>query len=124
MPALFSYDPLLSDLRDRLRFHTGDTKSEQPLLDDQELDALIALWPAPETPTGEESQVYELRLAARAADAIAAKFARDADTSFETQRVALSAKFAQYRSLAQRLRDEAVALTREGRGGWGYVERW
>jgi hypothetical protein len=115
--AIFSYDPALPEDRDWIRFLTGDTKDTNPELNDMELDALLADEDAPEPEYADEEvtpaqiRAYRYRVAARAAEAIAGKYARESDVSFENQRVALSAKFAQYRTLAKELTAKAHGVS-------------
>jgi hypothetical protein len=111
--TVFSYDVRLSTDRDWVRYYIGDTHPDRAEVDDQELDALLAEEPEPEPavegeePTPAQWRSYRKTVAAQAAEAIAAKYAREADVTFDNQRVAMSAKFAQYTKLATRLRSES-----------------
>lgn len=40
-----TFDPLLTTVRDRLRFQLGDTNTVDPLLDDATYDAALAMYP-------------------------------------------------------------------------------
>lgn len=124
--VLFSYDPRLPTDRDWLRFLVGDTSSHAPALGDDEYDALLADEPDPEPhvygaePTLAQWRAWRCRVAAQAADLIAAKHARDVDRSMNGQSVQLSVRAKQYYALAVKLRDQA----RMGGGGWVRTERW
>ena len=94
MAFTYSGDPASSD-KDFVRFLTGDTLSRDPLLQDAEINALLAVTP-------------DVRLAsADACEAIAAIFSRQADTSNLGQSRSRSSKSAQYLELAKRLRKRA-----------------
>lgn len=125
---LFSYDPRLLSDRDWVRYYVGDTAIDHAEADDRELDALLVEEPTPElmeAPTAADWRSYRKLVASRAAAAIAAKYAKESDVSFDSQRTALSAKFAQYTKLAEQLRTEAVsALTGGVGGGMIPVVRW
>lgn len=95
-----TYADSLSTSRDKVRFLLGDTSgvSATELLSDNEIAWVL---------TEESSNVY--RAAAAGADAIAAKFARLADTSVGDTSVSASQKQAQYAELAERLRRKAAS---------------
>lgn len=118
-PLVFTYNPGLDSLLDWLRFLVGDTKAEDPLLDDREYEGLIADVEELDI-DADLAQVrgYRYRLAADAAEKIAARYSRESDVSIEGQSVQLSAKVAQYTALAKRLRSASTryVLVR--------VERW
>jgi hypothetical protein len=115
MAVVFTYDSTLPTARDWVRLLTGDTRDADAELDDFELDALLLDEPEPvaelpgEEPTVAQWRAYRYRVAAQAAELMASKHARDADVSFDNQRVSLSSKFAQYTATAKRLR--AMAQT-------------
>jgi hypothetical protein len=110
---LFSYDPGLATHQDWVRWELGDTNIDRAEIDDRELQALLAEEPEPEPafegeePTATQWRAYRKLVASRAADAIAAKYAREADVSFENQRTSLSAKFMQFSQLSRRLLAES-----------------
>ena len=122
MPVFFSYNPQLPTHADWVRFLTGDTKATTPELDDHEIAELLKDTMVPDTTiaTADDWRSYRHQVAAKAAEAIAAKHATDTDVSFDNQRVAMSAKFAQYRMLAVSLR----AVARSQGGGVVRTERW
>jgi hypothetical protein len=63
----WTFDPVLPTVRDRLRLRIGDTDSNDPLLTDETLDALLVAYP------------NEWRAAAEACFDIAAKYSREVD---------------------------------------------
>ena len=95
----FTYDFPLDIRRDVIRFLTGDVDENQPLLQDEEHDYLISVW-------GEFS---DYRVAAYAAEAIAAKLAREVDVSSDGQSLGTNALQEKYIALSQRLRDQDQA---------------
>ena len=105
----FTYDPRLTLDRDRMRLDLGDTQEPQPLLQDEELDVLLGDYAldADLEPSDDEIRQARLVATAKAADIIAAKFARDVDTVMPEQRVGLSQRYQQYRALAKSLREDA-----------------
>jgi len=93
MSWTFGNDPRNS-VRDRVRVLIGDTNPAQPLLEDEVIDWLI------------ERERNELLAAAKAAEAIAARFAREADISVGDLSVKYSNLAAQYLELAASLREQ------------------
>jgi len=93
MSWTFGNDPQNS-VRDRVRILIGDTNPAQPLLEDEVIDWLI------------QREVNEFLAASRAAEAIAARFAREADIAVGD----LSLKYSQlanhYFELAASLREQ------------------
>lgn len=87
----YSGDPASSDL-DAVRFEIGDTDAEDPLLKDKEL--LYTL--------NEEGNI--LNAAARSCEALAKKFAREADKRLGPLSISLSQRSKAYRELAKDLR--------------------
>ncbi len=94
-----TYDSSLSTSRDKVRFLIGDTSnsSATELLADGEITWLLS---------EESSDVY--RTAVAAAEAVAAKFSRLADTSVGDTSVSASQKAEAYRKLAADLRTKAL----------------
>ena len=92
---MFTYtgDPKASP-RDAVRFLIQDTDSSQPLLHDEEIEWLLDEW-------GTKGTIYYV--AARAAQNIAAMFAREVSVSSDSQHVALSELMNKYEALAQTL---------------------
>jgi hypothetical protein len=128
--TVFSYDPGLPSDRDWVRYYLGDTNTDRAEVDDRELDALLAEEPEPEPeiegdePTPAQWRSYRYMVASQAAKGIAAKYAREADVSFENQRTSLSAKFAQFSKLAEALEADAKTEARRDHGGTLKVVRW
>lgn len=91
MAWTYSGDPSKTD-KDAVRFLTGDTKKEDQLVLDEEIEWVLSIQP-------------EKNLAAAAvADMIAARFSREADKKIGSLRVQASQRADQYRQLADRLR--------------------
>lgn len=92
-----AYDPTLATPRDRVRLLLGDTDGSAELLKDEEIAALLAIDPNPHL------------AAAAGADAIAAQFARKADTALPGGvRIAFSQRVDHFLRLADRLRAAAA----------------
>lgn len=89
--------------RDRIRFELGDTDSENPLLQDEEIDAVI---------TVEGGGFY--RAAAMCAFTIARKFAREVSVSAGPLRLDLGARAKAYHEMADVFMAQAA---REGTPG-------
>ena len=83
---------------DWVRLHIGDTECNQALLVDAEIDFFLA----------EEPDLY--LAAARAAEAIAARFARDVQTSAAGLANASQQKFEHYMELASHLRRRSMSI--------------
>jgi hypothetical protein len=81
--------------RDGIRALLGDTDMSQPLLQDEEIDFFVSLWPETTNP---------YYLAAYCAEAIAAKFAREIDFSADSQTVGANVLQEKYTTLAAQLR--------------------
>jgi len=92
----WSYDPSLPTDKDKVRFRTGDTDETDQLLQDEEINYLLS----------ETTNV--LLAASRAAKAIAAKFARQADKSVGSLSISLSQKAQAYMALAADLEKRAL----------------
>lgn len=80
----------------KVRFLVGDTDTNDQLIADETIEAVIAAY------TSGTAVNY---LAAAVADAIAATFARKADVSNVETSVSASQRYAQYTALAKRLRE-------------------
>lgn len=89
----YSGDPTLSN-KDAVRFEIGDTIQLEPLLEDGEITYAL----------GREPNL--LSAAARCCEAIAAKFAREADNKLGPQSISASQKYAQYTNKAIVLRKQ------------------
>jgi len=100
----WSYNTSLATDKDKVRFYIGDTDTNDQLLQDEEINFLLA----------EMSNV--LLAAAHAAKAIAAKFSRQADKAVGDLRISLSQKARAYMSLAADL--EKRALTSSAYPTW------
>lgn len=88
----WSYDPSLTTDKDRARFYIGDTDQEDPLLSDEEIDALIELEGSPR------------KAAITALEHLAAKFSRQADTDNTGLAVSASQRAKAFAERAQELR--------------------
>jgi hypothetical protein len=100
-----------STTRDEVRFLTGDTDTNDQLVTDEEIAYAVAKAPEPAL------------AAARVCDAIAAKFARQADASAGDVSESASQKAAAYRTLATELRTQAGALALPVFGGITQAEK-
>jgi hypothetical protein len=81
-------DPATSD-RNKVRFLVGDTDEDDQLLQDEEIDWLLTTQSDPD------------QAAVLAAEAIAAKFAREADTTNEGLSISKSQRSKSYRDLVK-----------------------
>lgn len=91
---------------DRVRLMVGDTDVDDPLLTDDEIGVFvdgrqIAVYGSDDTVTNIPAA------AADAAEAIAAKFARDFNFAEDGQRFDRAQKFGHYTALAQKLRNRS-----------------
>ena len=93
MSWTFGNDPQNS-IRDRVRILIGDTNPAEPLLEDEVLDWLI------------KREVNEFLAAARAAEALAARFAREADIAVGDLSLKYSELASHYLELAASLREQ------------------
>jgi hypothetical protein len=84
--------------RDLVRLYIGDTDTENPLLYDDELDALI------------DRAVSVLAAAADACEVLAAKFAREFNISEDNQSWNLGERSAHYLALAKQFRERASGI--------------
>ena len=93
----YSNDPSDSDL-DEVRFLVGDTDSDDQLLSDEAIEYLILKW----------SSVYgsNIMVAAMAAEAISAKFAREISYSADGVSVGVNELQQKFDLLASSLRDQ------------------
>jgi hypothetical protein len=89
----FTNDPANS-VRDRVRILIGDTNPAEPLISDEVLDWIIS------------KEANEILAAARAADVIAARFAREADIAVGDLSVKYSSIATRYFELAESLRQD------------------
>lgn len=94
MAWTYSGNPATSR-RDEVRFLIGDTDPQDPLLQDEEIDYLLA----------QKEAVNQV--AVTACKYILAKLAREVDYTIGPERVAASQKYRHYMSVLQRLTDEA-----------------
>lgn len=90
----FNYSGPGSSARDTIRFLIQDTDAEQPLLQDEEIDWLISKW---------GSRGGDYYVAARAAQNIAMKFAREVTFSSDSQHLTLSELMSKYTQMAEYL---------------------
>jgi hypothetical protein len=105
----YSGNPAASD-RDRLRFDLGDTVAEDPLLQDEELDFCLA----------QESSYYGAL--ARACEAIAMRFSREASVSTGRLSLQLAERAKQWTERAQEYRKRAAAAHAPSVGGLSKAE--
>lgn len=97
----------LTDL-DRVRLMVGDTNSDDPLLYDDEIEALISR----QQVSFDDELVTNLPAAAAdAAGAIAAKFSREFNFAEDGQRFDRAQKVGHYMALEQRLRNRAGGMS-------------
>ena len=88
----WTYDSSLTTDKDKARFYIGDTDQEDPLLSDEEIDALIELEGSP------------LKATITALEHLAAKFSRQADTNNTGLAVSASQRAKAFAERAQELR--------------------
>jgi hypothetical protein len=93
----YSKDPADSDL-DAVRFYVQDTDTEDQLLSDEEIEFLITQW----NPTYGSL----IMVASMAAEALAAKFAREVSYSADGVSVGVNELQQKYDALASSLRDQ------------------
>ncbi len=106
----YSGDPTTSD-RDRLRFELGDTDQADPLLQDEEIDYCLAR---------ESTFVGAL---ARAAEAVAQRFAREASTRVGQLSLDLAARARQWSERAKEYRRLAAAAHAPSAGGVSLADK-
>lgn len=95
---MWSYDETdLTNRTNEVRFLVGDTDASDPLVQDEEIDRLLVLYPPIAT-----KPAY--LAAAAVADAIAFKFARLFDRSVGALQGSFSQKHQHYKALAETLR--------------------
>lgn len=123
MASDFSYSgaPGTDDPSGLVRLLIGDTRSDDPILTDSEIEAILGLQP------------IVTYAAAACADIIAARFAREVDMAIGETKINLSQKVKSYQALADRLRESAgdipggdgtgVATTSMFVGGISFTER-
>lgn len=95
---MWTYNPTLADPTDEVRFLVGDTDTNDQLLQNEEIDRLLALFPPA---TGKLAYLA----AAAACDAIAMKFGRAVDRNLGSLSTQNSQKFDHYVQLAKTLRE-------------------
>jgi hypothetical protein len=98
----FSFDINLGTARDRVRFKIGDTRSAEPLLEDETINALLVIHSNDET-----------RTAVSAARAALAFLAEKTDRTAVGQTTARSQRFEQMRVILEKLEADLNAM----RGG-------
>lgn len=104
MTFTYGADPTASTI-DAVRFLVGDTDSDEVFLSDEEIRWLQSQW------DGKGSVYYT---ASMAAEAIAAKFAREVTTSSDSQSVSTSELQQKFTDLAVRLRAQHQSLLSGG----------
>jgi hypothetical protein len=108
----FSYDSSLVAPRDQIRFLVGDTESDEYFLEDEEIVFLMTTW-------DHKNSVYYT--ASMAAEAIAAKFAREISVSSDSQSLSTSELQQKYLDLAARLLRQHETLLTGGNVDMGGV---
>ncbi len=109
----FTYETNLSlSTRDQVRFLVGDTDPTEFFLHDDEIAWLVTQWSS-------KGSIYYS--AAMAAEAIAAKFAREVTTNSDSQTVATSELQQKYLDLAARLMRQHETLLTGGEVDMGGV---
>jgi hypothetical protein len=91
-----TYDGTLATAKDQVRFFYGDTIVASAFFSDEEIAALLSLYPDPRL------------CAAELADSLAARFSRSVTFSVEGLSISNSQKATNYRLLANRLRTGAA----------------
>lgn len=105
----FTYDDPLSSPISAIRFLVGDTDSTESFLTDEEIAFLISLW-------GPLSGGKPYLIASYAAEAIAAKLAREVSYSSDSQSLSLSELMQKFLSLAEQMRYSHKELMTAGGG--------
>lgn len=105
MAWTYGADPL-NDPTDEVHFLAGDTDPDDPLLQDEEIALLLAMYPKP---VGKPAYLA----AAAACDAIAARFGRQMQRSIGDLAASAQQKFEHYLQLAAQLR---AAYMTDGEG--------
>ena len=93
----WSYDPALTDRMDEVRFLVGDTVQTDPMMQNEEIERLLVLYPPVLT-----QPAY--LAAAAACDAIASRFGRQTQKSVGALSVSAQQKYEHYKELATVLR--------------------
>lgn len=96
MAWTYGADPL-NDPVDEVHFLVGDTDQTEPLLQNEEINLFLAMYPKP---SGKPAYLA----GAAAADAIAAKYARNMNSSVGPLSQQAEQQFLHYQSLASQLR--------------------
>lgn len=104
MSFTYGEDPAVSEI-DAVRFLVGDTREDEAFLSDEEIYWLLNLW-------GDKGSMYYS--ASMAAEAIAAKFAREVTVNSDSQTLNASELQQKYMELAVRLRSQHEQLLASG----------
>lgn len=105
----YSGNPASSNM-DAVRFEMGDTDSSDPLVQNEEINYALS----------KESGIYSA--AARCLEAIARRFAREADNSLGPMRITASQKSKAFAEEAAKLRKKATAYGSPYAGGLSKAE--
>lgn len=100
--ATFSYSDPSSGNKDEVRFLLQDTREDEWLLSDEEIDYALERWG--------ETYKTNYYVAAVLADTIAARYAREATISADGINVSLAQVAQQFRDLAASLREQHKSL--------------
>ena len=114
MAWTYGADPANSD-RDAVRLTIGDTDTSDQQLQDSEVNYYLGLY-------GDSGSGRVLPASIRACEAIAARYARQADTTNQGLSVGASKRHAHYLELAQTLRLESQTVAEVFLGGSKYSE--
>jgi hypothetical protein len=114
MAWTYTADPANSD-RDAVRLHIGDTDTNDQQLQDSEVEYYLGLF-------GTSGDGRVVPASVRCCEALAAKYARQTDTTNQGLSVAASKRQAHYLALASQLREQGATLAEVFTGGSSYSE--
>ena len=115
MAWTYTADPSNSD-RDAVRLAIGDTDTTDQQLQDSEIDYFLGIF-------GTTGSGRVIPAAARACDGLAAKYARQVDTTNQGLSVDASKRYAHYTALAQSLRREGLTIAEVFSGGNTWADK-
>lgn len=115
MAWTYTADPANSD-RDAVRLAIGDTDTSDQQLQDSEIEYYLGLF-------GVAGSGRVIPAAARACDGLAAKYARQVNTTNQGLSVGASDRMAHYQSLAESLRREGLTVAEIFSGGNTWADK-
>jgi len=115
MAWTYGADPANSD-RDAVRLAIGDTDTTDQQLQDSEIEYYLGLF-------GTTGSGRVLPAAARACDGLAAKYARQVDTTNQGLSVGAADRYKHYQSLAESLRREGLTVAEVFSGGNTWADK-